>query len=83
MFFKIIFVAVSMYWQRFSVMFYSLLENLHMNIICLYYAYILVELGFKMNLIWSQFAYFKPYRWILNLGFIIFKLFLKFYVNVS
>lgn len=47
MFFKIIFVVVSMYWQRFSLMFYSLWESLHVNITCLYYAYILVELGSK------------------------------------
>lgn len=64
-------------------MFYSLLENLYMNIMCLYYAYILVELGFKMSLIYLvAICIFKPYRLMLNLSCIIFKLFLKLYVNM-
>lgn len=55
-------------------MFYSLLENLHMNVICLYYGYILLEL--ENYLLGSSLYILSPVGLILNLDFIL-KLFLK------
>lgn len=48
---------------------YLLLGNLHMNIMCLYYAFVLVELGFTV-FTWLQFVYVEPYR-LVPTGFIL------------
>lgn len=51
MLFKTVFIAVSRYWQKIFEKFYSLLEILHMDTMCLCYSHILILVPKYMSII--------------------------------